>query len=289
MSTPVPIALVTGAASGIGHAAALALRGAGLLTVATARDTSRLGALEAAGCHTMALDVTDDLARRRVVAAVARAHGDVTVLVNNAGYGEYGPLETLEPDALRRQMETNVLGPMALCALVLPGMRAAGGGRIVNISSMAGAFALPGGGAYHASKHALEALSDALRMEVRPFGVDVVVVRPGVVRTPFAATALSSPGLAEDGGPYEDLTRGLSERIAGAYAPGARGALEPGRVARAVVRAATARRPRSRYRVGVAAWVLPLMRRLLPDRLWDLYAGGLVRPAAARGSGPRSG
>jgi NAD(P)-dependent dehydrogenase (short-subunit alcohol dehydrogenase family) len=165
------VALVTGCSTGIGRAAALQLHRAGVTTVATARSLRTLDELADAGCTVLELDVTDDAGRRACVDEVTARHGGVDVLVNNAGYAEMGPVEQVPLDAWRRQLETNVLGPVALSQLVLPAMRAAGRGRIVNVSSMGGEITFPGGGAYHASKHALEALSDALRVEVRPFGV----------------------------------------------------------------------------------------------------------------------
>ncbi len=187
--SPAGAVLVTGASSGIGHATARALAAAGYVTVATARDPAALADLAAVGCQTLALDVTDEGALTAAVRTVEQAHGGVAVLINNAGYGEMGPLEEVPIAALRRQFETNVVGAARLCQLVLPGMRRRGYGRIVNVSTMGGVMAMLGGGAYYASKHALEALSDALRAEVAPFGIAVVVIQPGLVWSGFNATA----------------------------------------------------------------------------------------------------
>ena len=180
-----PVAIVTGCSSGIGRAVALQLAASGVTTVATARRVDALADLAAAGCTVLRLDVTDDASRRACVRDALAAHGQVDVLVNNAGYAEMGPVEQVPLDAVRRQLETNVVGPVALAQLLLPGMRERGSGRIVNVSSMGGEVTFPGGGVYHASKYALEALSDALRMEAGPFGIQVVVVQPGPVATSF--------------------------------------------------------------------------------------------------------
>lgn len=257
------VALVTGCSTGIGRATALQLQAAGTTTVATARSLSSLEQLAAAGCTVLPLDVTDDASRRACLARVSALHGDVDVLVNNAGYAEMGPVEQVPLDAWRRQLETNVLGPVALAQLVLPGMRAAGRGRIVNVSSMGGEITFPGGGAYHASKYALEALSDALRVEVRPFGVQVVVVQPGPVATAFGDNAADLG--AYDRGPYGGLARALDTAIRERTPNGA----TPEAVARVVVRAATSRRPSTRYRVGAMSRGLVLGRRVMPDRVWD--------------------
>ena len=257
------VALVTGCSTGIGRATALQLVAAGVTTVATARSTRSLDELAAAGCTVLPLDVTDDAGRRACVQAVLAAHGRVDVLVNNAGYAELGPVEEVPLEAWRRQLETNVLGPVALAQLVLPGMRAARRGRIVNVSSMGGEIVFPGGGAYHASKYALEALSDALRIEVAPFGVDVVLVQPGPVATAFGDNAADLTPYWR--GPYAGLARAMDKAIRERTPHGAR----PERVAEVVVRAATGRRPSPRYRVGAMSRGLVLGRRVVPDRVWD--------------------
>ena len=212
--SPLPFgtALVTGASSGIGNATARALAAAGYPTVATARDPQLLGDLAAAGCRTLALDVTDEHSLTSAVGTIEETYGGASVLVNNAGYGEMGPLEEVPIEAFRRELETNLVGLLRLCQLVLPGMRQRGYGRIVNMSSMGGLMALPGGGAYYASKFALEGLSDALRAEVAPFGIDVIVIEPGLVTSSFNTRARQSPALALNGGSYDSLKRALTAR-----------------------------------------------------------------------------
>src|SRR5215470_7080238 len=187
--------LITGCSSGIGRAAAISLHDAGLTVYATARRVDSMAGLASRGIHTLALDVTNEASMIEAVTAVEAAAGAVAVLVNNAGYGLYGPVEQLPMDEIRRQFETNFFGLVRLTQLVLPGMRKRGKGRILNVSSMGGRITLPGGAFYHASKYAVEALSDALRMEVAQFGIDVVLIEPGPVKTPWndiAAASLSS-------------------------------------------------------------------------------------------------
>src|SRR6266540_3639977 len=184
--------LVTGCSSGIGRATAEHLADRGWTVYATARRPESIEDLADRGCTTLSLDVTDEASMRSAVEAVEQAEGAVGVLVNNAGYSQSGAVETLPLDSVRRQFETNVFGLVRMCQLVLPGMRRQGSGRIVNVSSMGGKLTFPGGGIYHATKHAVEALSDALRFEVKGFGVDVVVIEPGLIKTGFADAALGS-------------------------------------------------------------------------------------------------
>jgi NAD(P)-dependent dehydrogenase (short-subunit alcohol dehydrogenase family) len=260
------VALVTGCSTGIGRASALALHRAGLNTYATARRPETLAELESAGCRTLELDVTDEAHRARAIATVEREQGRLDVLVNNAGYAEYGPVEEISLDRWRRELETNLLGAVHLIQLSLPGMRARGSGRIVNMSSMGGRLAFPVGAPYHASKFALEAVSDSLRGEVNRFGIDVVLIEPGVVDTGYADTASSGLHEAADG-PYGDLARSFLATMASIYSGGR--AVGPERVARVVVRAATVRRPRARYVVTWNARLLIAARSVLPDRVWD--------------------
>lgn len=261
-------ALVTGCSSGIGRASALALAAAGLPTYATARRVDDLDDLAAAGCTVLACDVTDEKSMVAAVDRVQAEHGAVGVLVSNAGYAEYGPLEEVGLDRWRRQFETNVFGLVRLTQLVLPSMRDQRSGRVVNMSSMGGEMALPGESPYHASKYAVEALSDVLRFEVKPFGVAVVVIQPGVVKTRFGDTAVGADVPATPTGPYAGLSGVLDRRVRASYAAGTRGAT-PEAVAKVVVTAATTAHPRTRHKVTAQARLLPAARALLPDRAWD--------------------
>ncbi|MBY8871282.1 SDR family NAD(P)-dependent oxidoreductase [Micromonospora sp. PLK6-60] len=262
--------LITGTSSGIGRATVRRLARRPELTVyATARRVESIADLADSGARLLPLDVTDEASMRAAVAAVEAEHGQVDVLVNNAGYGEYGPIEEAPLDRVRAQFETNVFGLSRLTQLVLPGMRRAGRGRIVNVSSMGGRLVFPGGGYYHASKYAVEAISDALRQEVRPFGIEVAIVEPGLIRTGFGAVAADSLGRgAGPAGPYQPMVSAVDAAMAKSYGNPLLAA-EPDAVARVIERAVTARRPRTRYLVTAAARVMVHGRRLFGARLFD--------------------
>jgi len=264
--------LITGCSSGIGHATALRLARGGWTVYATARRLESIADLASSGCRLLELDVTDDASMR---AALVEIDGPLYGLVNNAGYSLSGAVEGVDLDEARRQFETNVFGLVRLTQLVLPGMRERGAGRIVNIGSMGGRFTFPGGGWYHASKHALEALSDALRFEVQGFGVDVVLLQPGLIRTGFADTVVGGIAERADDGPYAAFDAAVASSTAGAYDSAMARVLggDGDDVARVVERALTARRPRTRYRVTLSARVFLTLRRVLPDRLWDAVVG----------------
>src|SRR3954449_8960986 len=211
--------LITGCSSGIGRATAEYLVTRGHTVYATARRLDSIADLEAHGCRLLELDVTDEQSMAAAVAAVTQAEGAVGVLVNNAGYSQSGAVESVPMDAVRRQFETNVFGLVRMCQLVLPGMRGQGFGRIVNISSMGGRLVFPGGGFYHATKFAVEALSDALRFEVKGFGIDVVIIEPGLIITEFGSTAAGSLSESADG-PYAHFNNAVGSTTAGAYEGG---------------------------------------------------------------------
>jgi len=270
--------LITGCSTGIGRATAERLAKRGLPVYATARRLESIEGLKEAGCRTLALDVTNEDSMRAAVAAVEEADGAVGALVNNAGYSQSGAVETVPLDEVRRQFETNVFGLLRMCQLVLPGMRRAGRGRIVNVSSMGGKLTFPGGGIYHGTKYAVEAISDALRFEVRGFGVHVSVIEPGLIKTHFAETAVGS--VASEDGPYAEFNTAVQASTAGVY-DSALGKLGggPEKVAKAIERAITARRPKTRYPVTASARFFMTQRALLPDRAWDAVVGtSIPRP-----------
>jgi NAD(P)-dependent dehydrogenase (short-subunit alcohol dehydrogenase family) len=261
--------LVTGASSGIGAATAARLNRAGHTVYATARKADALADLAEAGAQTRSLDVTDDASMRAVVEEIVATHGRVGGLVNNAGYGTYGAVEDVPMDAARAQFETNVFGPARLIQLALPSMRDAGRGRIVNVSSMGGRLTFPYGGYYHASKHAVEALSDALRYEVRPFGIAVSIIEPGLITTAFGATASATlAGATAADSPYRASADALEASITASYGNRMITA-GPERVARTIEEALTAARPRSRYVVTAAARALITVRAASPGKVWD--------------------
>jgi NAD(P)-dependent dehydrogenase (short-subunit alcohol dehydrogenase family) len=263
--------LITGCSSGIGRATAERLAGVGWKVYATARQVEAIAPLEERGCELLPLDVTDEDSMRSAVDEVERREGAVGVLVNNAGYSQSGAVEAVPTEKVRRQFETNVFGLARMCQLVLPGMRRQGYGRIVNISSMGGKLTFPGAGYYHASKHAVEALSDALRFEVAGFGVRVAVIEPGLIRTSFAQAAVGSMDGSGGEHPYAGFDEGVARATAENYdrGPISRLAGEPEAVAEAIERAISARSPRSRYAVTPSAHLFMGLRRLLPDRAWD--------------------
>jgi NAD(P)-dependent dehydrogenase (short-subunit alcohol dehydrogenase family) len=276
MSNPSRAVLITGCSSGIGAATASRLARAGWTVYATARRPETLAALEADGCRTLALDVVDEASRQAAVDAVVDAEGAVGVLINNAGYSQSGAVESIPDDRVRAQFETNVFGPLALCRLVLPGMRDQGWGKIVQLSSMGGKLTFPGGGLYHATKHAVEAISDALRFEVKSFGVDVIVIEPGLITSGFGDAAVRGLGAASaTGGPYEEFNRAVGEASRDVYEKGLLSKLggPPEAVAERIEDALNAKRPRARYTVTPSARALLALHAVLPDRGWDSVVG----------------
>jgi NAD(P)-dependent dehydrogenase (short-subunit alcohol dehydrogenase family) len=276
MAEPVSKAvLITGCSSGIGRATAELLADRGWTVYATARKVDSIRDLEGRGCILMALDVTDEESMRAAVARVEEEQGAVGVLVNNAGYSQSGALEELPPDEVRRQFETNVFGLLRITQLALPGMRRQRFGKVVNVGSMGGKLTFPGGGIYHATKHAVEAISDALRFEVRGFGVDVILLEPGLIKTRFGETAAGSIAAATDAdSPYARFNAVVAGTTQGAYEGGvSRLGGGPEAVAKVIERAVSSRRPRARYPVTPSAWLIMGQRRLLPDRLWDAFVG----------------
>jgi NAD(P)-dependent dehydrogenase (short-subunit alcohol dehydrogenase family) len=273
MAEPSKAVLITGCSTGIGHATAARLVGAGWTVYATARRPETIADLEQAGARTLALDVTDEASMSAAVSAVEDAEGAVGVLINNAGYSQSGAVETVPMDAVRRQFETNVFGVVRLTQLVLGKMREQRWGRIVNIGSMGGRVTFPGGGHYHATKYALEALSDALRFELAGFGIAVVLIEPGLITTDFgeaAAGALATVSNEGDDGPYASFNAAVGAITKGAYeGPMRRLGGGPDAVAKAIERAIGARRPPPRITVTPSAKMMIGTRRLLSDRAWD--------------------
>ena len=282
MSTEISKAvLITGCSTGIGRATAERLAGAGHRVYASARNLDAIADLADCGCQLVQLDVCDDDSIRAAVAQVIDAEGAVGVLINNAGYGSEGPFEEIPMTEIRRQFETNVFGLIQLTQLVLPGMRAQRWGKIVNLSSMGGKLVLPGGAFYHATKFAVEAMSDALRFEVQGFGVDVAVIEPGAIMSKFGDTAAARvDDLAEIESDYADFRRTLASAIRKTYAAKDAMGGEPDDVARVIENAITAGRPKTRDPVTLGARVLMGLRRWLPDRAFDAVLRTQMTPPA---------
>jgi len=263
--------LITGCSSGIGEATARRLAAGGWTVYATARRLEAIEHLKDDGCHTLALDVTDETSMRAAVDEVQRAEGAVGVLVNNAGFSQGGAIEQVPLEAVRAQFETNVFGLIAITQMVLGGMREQRWGKIVNIGSMGGRLTFPGAGLYHATKYSLEAISDALRFEVKGFGINVVLIEPGLIVTEFAATAVSKAGEAAPAdGPYAEFDAKVSALTTGVYeGPMRRLGGGPDVVAKAIEKAITRRRAPTRVPVTASARLSILQRKLTPDRVWD--------------------
>jgi NAD(P)-dependent dehydrogenase (short-subunit alcohol dehydrogenase family) len=275
MATISKAALITGCSTGIGRATAIHLAAKGWPVYATARKLDAVKDLESKGCKTLALDVCDEASMKAAVDAVEREHGAVGVLVNNAGYGLEGCFEETPMELVRRQFETNVFGLTRMCQLVLPGMRKQRWGKIVNLSSVGGKLTLPGGAFYHATKHAVEALSDAMRFELRDFGIDVVIIEPGPIKTEFGNTAIANVHrVKQDASPYSAFNAAVAGKIHEAF-EGWMASLagDPEDVAAAIERGISASKPRTRYAITAAARSMMFLRRWLPDRGFDAFLG----------------
>jgi NAD(P)-dependent dehydrogenase (short-subunit alcohol dehydrogenase family) len=261
------VALVTGGSSGIGECTVRELLGAGFTVYTAARRVERMQPLAELGAHVFAMDVTDDASMVAGIERIITEQGRIDVLVNNAGYGSYGAVEDVPIDEARRQFEVNVFGLARLTQLVTPHMREQGSGRIINISSIGGKFYEPFGAWYHAAKFAVEGFSDSLRLELKPFGVDVVIIEPGPIITEWNEIARDS--LLERSGStdYAKYARRAHKVLTDFDKPGR--ASKPEAVARKIVKAATTRHPAPRYPVGRGARVITGSRDHLPDRLFD--------------------
>ena len=270
------VILVTGCSSGIGRVTAELAASRGHRVFATARKTESIADLVRPGSiDVLPLDVTDAASVGRAVAAVQERAGRLTALVNNAGYGQYGSVEDVALPAWRAQYDVNVFGAVALIQAVLPSLRSDGGGTIVNVSSVAGKISIPFAAPYCSSKHALEAISDALRVEVAPFGIRVVLVEPGPILTRFEDRARAEVGpLMHRAGPYQGFYVEAERSMDTDFK---RGALPPSAVAKVILRAIEARKPKTRYSVTWLAWVGIPAKRLLPDRAMDRAMRGRLK------------
>ncbi|HEX6519658.1 MAG TPA: oxidoreductase [Streptosporangiaceae bacterium] len=225
--------------------------------------------LTESGIRPLAMDVTDDESMQAGIKHILAEEGRIDVLVNNAGYGSYGALEDVPLSEARYQFEVNVFGAARLIQLVLPRMRAQRSGTIVNITSMGGKIYTPLGGWYHAAKFALEALSDCLRMEVKPFGIDVVVIEPGGIRTEWGGIAAGKLKKASSGGPYANQADAVAASLSSEA--NARRSSPPTLIADTIGKAVTASRPRTRYAVGYGARPIIFLHDVLPDRAFDAF------------------
>ena len=272
------VALVTGASSGIGEVTARKLQELGYTVYGAARRVDRMKKLEEAGIRTLAMDVTDDASVTDAVEQIIAETGRIDVLVNNAGYGSYGSIEDTPLDEARRQFEVNIFGAMSLTQKVLPHMRAQRSGTIVNISSMGGKMYTPLGGWYHGTKFALEALSDSLRIEVEPFGIDVVIIEPGGIATEWGGIAADNVEKVSGSGAYAAQAKAVAKILRGG---GVNRSSQPTVISDAIAKALTAEKPKTRYAVGFGARPLIAAHAILPDRAFDMLismAMGIKRP-----------
>ncbi len=258
--------LVTGASSGIGYALATRAAASGAIVYAGTRDLARAPSAE--GVHPLLLDVNQPSQAEKAVSTILAEQGRIDVLVNNAGFGVYGAFEELTDEQIRAQMETNLFGCMRMARLVLPSMREKKSGTIVNVSSILGRISIPTGSAYTASKYAVEAFTEVLRQEVRPFGVHVFAVEPGLIRTRFKENMVKSANINRPDSPYAFLNRMIQKDYSGF-------STSQEKAADRIYRLTTRKRPGRRYRVGADASFYYALSRLLPDSWIDglVYAG----------------
>ena len=260
------VILITGASSGIGMSAAFRLLAAGHKVYAAARRVERMSALQDVGAILLSMDVTDEASLEAGVNRILEEQGRIDVLVNNAGYGSFGPLETVPAEEARRQFDVNVFGLAKLTQLVLPSMREHGEGRIINVASMAGHFCEPRGDWYHATKYAVVSLSECLRMEVRDFGIKVVLIEPGAIRSEWSGIAMDHLEEVTAGTIYEEGARRQSKLFRYAYS---HFASSPEKVSKAIFKAATVARPRLSYRMGMGSKATRALKAVLPARAFD--------------------
>jgi short-subunit dehydrogenase len=267
------IVLITGAASGIGKATAMAFVKKGYLTYATDKDTSNMQDLEKLGCKIRKIDVTIEANMVEIVKSIENETGGVDILVNNAGFGQNGVIEELSIEKIRKQFEVNVFGLIRMTQLVLPKMRERKSGRIINIGSVGGEFTTPGASAYHASKWALESFNDGLRGELRQFGIEVVLVKPGGVYTNFMNTANKLYPEPLTDGTYNEFREKFVSQSNAIFDPKKKtyGVLTPEKVATVILKAAEKKKPKTRYKVGALAKITPIIHSLMSDRSFDKF------------------
>ena len=263
------VILLTGASSGIGYDTAVALAQQGHKVYAAARRVDRMEPLRQYGIVPLKMDVTDEASMKEGVKTLLDAEGRIDVLINNAGYGYFGAVENVPMDDARNQLEVNVFGLARLCQLVLPTMRAQHSGRIINTASVAGRSVFYYGGWYHVSKYAVESLSDAMRMELKPFGIDVVIIEPGAIKTNWGIIAADHLTESSKGTAYEQTGTMMANNLRNMYLSNT--ISDPAVVRKAIVRAVNARRPCTRYRIGRMANAIVFFHWLLPTRWWDAF------------------
>ena len=271
------VILITGASSGIGYDAALILAGQGHRVYGAARRVELLEKLRDKGVIPIKMDVTDEQSMADGIKSIIDAEGRIDVLVNNAGYGYMGAIENVTIAEAKRQLEVNVFGLARLTQLVLPYMRKQHSGRIINTSSVAGKAVIPFGGWYNVSKYSVEALSDALRIEVKPFGIKVVLIEPGGIKTDWGIIAADNLEASSQGTAYQESGLKMARLLKYGYT--SKWLSNPMKVAKAISRAVNSKRPRIRYRLGAGSGLIVFFHALLPARWWDNVTSRVCRPA----------
>lgn len=261
------VALVTGASSGIGEATALKLHERGFTVYGAARRLDRMQNLTQAGIHSLSMDVTDDASMQTAIDTIISQSGRIDVLINNAGYGSYGAVEDVPLSEARTQFDVNVFGAVRLIQLITPYLRKQRSGTIINITSMGGKIHTPLGAWYHGTKFALEAISDCLRMELEPFGINVVVIEPGGIKTEWAGIASEKLRTVSGHGPYAPQAHAMAESMIGEAS--IKRQSSPQIIADTIAKAVSARSPKTRYAVGFGAKPMIFMRKILSDRAFD--------------------
>jgi NAD(P)-dependent dehydrogenase (short-subunit alcohol dehydrogenase family) len=262
------IVLITGASAGIGKATALLLLEKGYIVYAAARRVAKMNDLLALGAKILEMDVTDETSMTHGIDTIIRTEGRIDVLINNAGFGSYGALEDVPMSDARYQLEVNLFGPARLIQLALPHMRRQRSGKIVNVSSIGGKAAMPLGGWYHASKFALEAYSDSLRMEVRSFGIDVIVIEPGGIQSEWGDIAINNMIKLSADTAYQRLIDG-AVRMTEKMKTNKKAAAPPSLIAELILKAIIAAEPRARYSAGYMSGTVLFMKKWLSDKMID--------------------
>ncbi|WP_206734504.1 oxidoreductase [Ancylomarina salipaludis] len=261
------VVFVTGASSGMGESTAILLSKQGYKVYGAARSVNKMKKIETHGISIISLDLTNDESIVKCVETILSKEGRIDILINNAGYGSYGAIEDVPIDEARRQFEVNIFGLARITQLVLPSMRKNKYGRIINISSMGGKVYSPFGAWYHATKHALEGWSDCLRLETKPFGIDVVIVEPGGVNTPWGPIAVENLKKISGKGAYSERVNKTLAFMNKSY--GSNKLTTPEELAKVITKAATTKKPKTRYAAGYMAKPSLFMRKWLSDKMFD--------------------
>lgn len=261
------VVLITGASSGIGKCTALKLKEDGFIVYGAARRLNKMDDIKLAGVNIIQLDVTDDKSMKSCVDTILEKEGRIDILINNAGYGSYGAIEDVPIDEARKQIEVNLLGLARMTQLVLPTMRKNNFGKIINISSMAGRVTTPFGGWYHATKYGLEGLSDCLRMEVNNFGIDVIIIEPGAIKTDWGIIASENLKKTSGSGAYKSFANRTAKNLKEMYS--GNNLTKADVIAETISRAIKSKKPKTRYLVGHGAKLSVFVKRYVSDRLYD--------------------